>query len=111
MQHIGPAIILATIFGGISSMIFVILSFRLKRRILEAGKLELGPEQIKALYGGAKNPLHALKWGLLGLFSGIGLIVIQFIPFGPNSPLPWGIEISLIASAFLLYYYIASKKS
>ena len=98
-------------FLGPALVTFVFASFRLRRKILEAGKLEIEPEQIKALYHVSQNKLSPLKWGLVGLFAGMGLIVIQFLPFDANTTLPWGIEITCIAIGFLIYYFVAKNMS
>lgn len=110
MDHIGPAIIIAVLFLGVALIVNIFNTFRMKRRVLEAGKLELEPEQIKALYAPGDNKLAALKWGLIAFCSGIGLIIIHFLPFGPESPLPWGIEITCVAAGFLGYYFLATQK-
>jgi len=110
MNHMLPVFVLAVIFGGIALVIHLITSHRLKVRIINAGKLELDPEMVKALYrSSSDNKLASLKWGLVSLLGGIGLIIIEFCQFEINSALPWGIELASVATGFLLYFFIAKQ--
>jgi hypothetical protein len=53
--------------------------------------------------------LDTLKWGIILLFGGIGLIVLEYIPYRYNSTLPFGIETVCLALGFLVYYFIAKS--
>lgn len=56
------------------------------------------------------NRQSALKWGMVVLFGGLGLILLSFVPYDYNSPLPFGIEAVMISSGFLVYYFIEKKQ-
>jgi len=64
---------------------------------------------IKGLFASkADNRYSTLKWGLILLFAGIGLILLEYIPYEYNSPLPYGIEGTFIALGFLVYYFVVN---
>jgi hypothetical protein len=41
------------------------------------------------------------------LFSGgLGLVVIQFLPYYIDSPIVWGLELMFVSAGFLVYYFV-----
>lgn len=46
-----PVFILSAIFGGIALIVHVVQSNRLKRKMLDIGKIELDPELMKTMLG------------------------------------------------------------
>jgi hypothetical protein len=50
-----------------------------------------------------------LKWGLIILFGGLALILLEYIPTSPESPLPYGLLAFSISLGFLIYYYLVNK--
>ncbi len=109
------------VFGSISYAIATIVkSFSdhfLRKKIVEkAGSLEnFGPElseSLKSLSANSEvNRYPSLKWGLLFLFAGIGLILIEYFDYDYNSTLPFGILSASIALGFLIYYFIIKNES
>lgn len=63
------------------------------------------------------NEVHAdakrkiLKWALLLLFGGLGLIVLQYTHYGLNEPMPYGIEAVFISTGFFIYYLLAYPRT
>lgn len=111
--------ITAIVFTGIYQIIKSFTDYLLKRKIIvsghieKAGFLETPKEQ-------GMNSYPTLKWGLVALFAGLGLIVIELInknddmywAHDKHSYLPVGIELIAISLGFLVYFLIArfSKK-
>lgn len=111
MGHLLPVFLMMSIFGGTALILYIINSFILKGKILKAGKLDLAPEQIKALFEDITIRKSApLKWGLILLFGGIGLIIIDVIEADPQYAMPWGIEIVSISLGFLCYHALSKDK-
>lgn len=108
VETILPVFVLSVLFGGTALITRIITDHRFRNKLINAGKLEIDPELIKSLVAKKEpNQLDALKWGLIGLSAGMGLIIIHFAQFDMNSPLPFGIEITAIAAGFLAYFFIA----
>lgn len=57
----------------------------------------------------AENKYASLKWGLIILFGGIGLIILEMIPYDQSSPLPYGVFASCLSLGFLVYYFTVQK--
>ena len=105
---IAGAIVIAVIFAGIVSIIRVILNYNLKRKLLESGQVD--EKAVNILGDQEEGRYAALKWGLVILFGGLGLVLLEFIPHDINSPFPYGFVTTFIAVGFLLYYLLVRKE-
>jgi hypothetical protein len=106
-----PIIAIIMTFGTTLSVIIVITNYLLKRRLIQSGNLDT--ESQKLLSKSFINmKFDNLKWGLVILFSGIGLVVIEFLPERrvENSSLAIGIELIFIAIGFLTYFFYVKNK-
>jgi len=103
MKQLMPFIALIVFFVLIAIFILALYNYRLKKRIIDAGPLnETSLRFLQQLSGFGTE---AMKWGILFFTTGLGLIVMQFIPYSAeDSPLPYGVELVFIAAGFFLYY-------
>jgi len=86
-----------------------ITSYRLRRRMIEAGLIN--EEAMELLNDGAKeNYYTSLKWGLILFFSGIGLIVINSMDFYYDSTAAYGIVITAASLGFLVYFVFMKRE-
>jgi hypothetical protein len=98
-------------------VIISILNHRIKMKMIKEGHVD--ENSIKILSQQSNGfKLDTLKWGIILLFGGVGLIILEYIPYGYDfrpgshgSPLPFGIEIVCLALGFLVYYFIARSMS
>ena len=107
------------VFGSISyalvSIIRSISEHKLKRKLIETAGLDekIGSalsESLKNISNSPEQSRYAnLKWGLLFLFAGIGLITIEYLDFHYNSTLPFGILSTSIALGYLVYFFIVKS--
>ena len=110
--------ITAIVFFGIYQLIKVFTDYLLKRKIITTGNLDKA-----GLLDTPKNKEEdsypTLKWGLVALFAGVGLLVIAWIDRIPNydllhdsqAYLPFGIELIAISLGFLVYFIITRFKT
>lgn len=113
MVHLIPIIAIIMTFGTVSLAIIAITNYLLKKRLIQSGNLDAESQKIisKSFIG---MKFDNLKWGLIILFAGIGLVIIEFLPKRnfENSSLAIGIELIFIALGFLTYFfYVKDKKS
>ncbi|WP_442592034.1 hypothetical protein ACSBL2_12495 [Pedobacter sp. AW31-3R] len=103
MKQLMPFIVVIVFFILIAIFILSLYNYRLKKRIIESGPLdETGLKFLQQLSGFGSE---AMKWAILLFTTGLGLIVLQFIPYSAeDSPLPYGIELLFVAAGFFLYY-------
>ncbi|WP_462265998.1 DUF6249 domain-containing protein [Mucilaginibacter sp.] len=96
-------VVIPSILGGFLLIIQAILNHRVKMRLISAGHVD--ENSVKLLNNSAASlKFDTLKWGLILLFGGIGLILLQYIPYQSDSTLPFGIEAVCVAIGFLVYY-------
>jgi hypothetical protein len=115
-EQIGPAIVTAVVFFGIYSLLKVLTDYLLRRKIVKTGHLDKAG--ILEAIEGETSKYPTLKWGLVTLFAGIGMILIQILSRagrlnwdqGADAFLPVGIELVFIAAGFLTYFFIAVSK-
>ena len=102
---IAAAAVIGIIFFGLVSIIRAITDYQLRRKLIQQGHVD--PRSASVLQPPQDNRLTALKWGLIVLFGGIGLIVISLVGMDDDTPLPYGIEAVSIAIGFLAYYFVS----
>jgi hypothetical protein len=108
--------IIAAIFTGIYMIIKVFTDFLLKRKIIKSGHFQQAQILETPPVTREENQYPTLKWGLVALMAGAGLIVIEFLQRngsihweeGPDSFLPFGIELVFISAGFLIYFLIVN---
>lgn len=102
---------------GIISIIKLITEYKLKRRLIDKAEVSEGlstalEESMKSIapkYEQLRYP--TLKWGLVFLFAGIGLIIVDFIEYDlRRSSLPFGVISACIALGFLIYYFLMKRE-
>jgi len=113
-----PLLVTAVVFYSIITIIRLFSSHLLRRKLIKAGHFEkaeiLNPHVDINDREDHVNRFPALKWGLVALFGGIGLIVIDAIgSYYPNmvdhtSVMPYGVFFVSIALGFLTYFFVAN---
>lgn len=108
MQHLAPFIVMLALLIIIAVIIIALLNHRLKKTIIESSDID--NKLLETLTGpGLKK--ESLKWGLILFFGGIGLIIIEFLPYdSSSSPLPYGVEAVFLSAGFLCYYLLVHHK-
>ncbi|MBN8823728.1 DUF6249 domain-containing protein [Spirosoma sp.] len=84
-------------------------TYLLRRRLLELGQWT--EQTHKQMEQERDAPSESLKWGLILLCSGIGLIIVHFLPVPPESSLNYGVIMVSSALGFLIYYRIVTTKT
>ncbi len=99
------------VFLSITFVIKVISDNRIRRRLIESGKVD---EQVKFLYTHPGNkessPLSSLKWGLVLVALGLALFVGQFLPYEMEGEGTIGTMFLFSGIAFLIYYFVSKKE-
>jgi len=104
----GAYVILAIAFGVYLTM-RPLMTYLLRRRLIELG--QWNEQTHRQLEQENQSPTESLKWGLILLFTGIGLIIVHFLPVSPDSSLPYGVVMVSAAIGFLIYYALVSART
>lgn len=99
-----PISIIGTIAFGIITLVRTLTEYYLRKRLIEKGMV--GVDSAEILKKQETSPYPALKWGLVTLSGGLGLILLEMIPYEYQSPLPYGILASTLSGGFLAYFIL-----
>lgn len=103
-----------TIFGGLGGTLYfftkVMTDYILKKKMIEKGFVNDDTQAIFKQHNG-DGRFGSLKWGLIIFFAGLSLIIMEFVPVAPDSPLPYGLFAVSVSLGFLIYYFLVKKES
>ena len=103
-----PLTILGTL--GITLVWFTrtISDYILKKKMIEKGYVN---EDTQAIFKKStdENKYSSLKWGLIILFAGLSLIIMEYLEYATSSPLPYGLFAVFVSIGFLIYYFLVKK--
>lgn len=110
MEHVLMPIAILGSFG--TSLYFftkVLTDYILKKKMIEKGYVNDDTQGIFKKYS-SDNRFASLKWGLLALFGGVALIMMEYMDVRPDSTLPYGILAVALSLGFLVYYVLVRKE-
>ncbi|MEX1239796.1 MAG: DUF6249 domain-containing protein [Cyclobacteriaceae bacterium] len=104
-----PIGILGSIGGAIILFTRTISDYILKKKMIEKGYVN---EDTQAIFkrNTEENRYTSLKWGLILLFAGLSLVIMEFIQYDNQSPLPYGLFTVFVSLGFLIYYFLVKKE-
>ena len=107
MKEIIPIVAIISVFGSIILFVNTLTNYSLKKKLIDKDLLNA---DVASIFKSATSKHNALKWGLIILFGGIGLIIIESLPYDRESPLPYGVEAVCISIGFLIYYFLVRNE-
>ena len=107
MHDLIPIVAIISVFGSVILFVSTLTNYSLKKRLIEK---EMVNSETADLLTKKYSRHSALKWGLIVLFGGLGLIVIDAMNLDNDDAMPYGIEAVSIAIGFLIYYVIMKKE-
>ena len=104
-----PLVILGSIGGSIVLFTRTISDYILKKKMIEKGYVN---EDTQAIFkkNTDENRYSSLKWGLIILFAGLSLVLMEFIDYDTRSTLPYGLFAVFVSLGFLIYYFMVKKE-
>jgi hypothetical protein len=104
-----PAI-LGSLGAAVYFFVKAMTDYILKKKMIEKGFVN---DDTQAIFKTHAEPYKysSLKWGLIILFGGLALILMEYIPASPQSPLPYGLLAVSVSLGFLIYYFIVKKET
>lgn len=107
MDELVPIVAIISVFGSAILFISTLTNFALKKKLIEKNMVN---EDTANMFKSMTSKQNALKWGLIALFGGLGLIIIEHLPYDEESTLPYGVEAVCISVGFLIYYFLVKKE-
>lgn len=103
-----PIAVLGSLGAGVVLFARTMTNYYLRKKMVEKGYVN--PENDILLKNlNSTNKMEPLKWGLLILSGGIGLVLIEIFGLRENSTLPFGIFAICLSLGFLAYFIIAKN--
>jgi hypothetical protein len=109
-QVLMPIAILGSFGTSLYFFTKVLTDYILKKKMIEKGYVNDDTQGIFKNYS-FDNRFASLKWGLLALFGGVALIMMEYMDVRPDSTLPYGILAVALSLGFLVYYVISKKET
>lgn len=105
-----PLSVLAPVGLTIYFMTKALTDYYLRKKMVEKGMTGDDATKILAKEIREVGKYRSLKWGLIVLFGGIGLILSEmFASFRRPSAIPFGILAISISLGFLIYFFIVKN--
>lgn len=103
-----PIAVLGSLATGLVLFTKTLTDYLLRKKMVEKGLVgDDAGELLKKQQ--AENKYASLKWGLIILFGGLGLIILEAISYDRSSSLPYGIFAVSLSLGFLLYFFLVQK--
>ncbi len=106
-----PIVVFVSMVTGIILFTKILADYKLRKRLIEKGHVDEKASNILNNESNLTNKYSSLKWGLVVLFGGIGLIVINLMPYDGEEPLPYGIFAVSVAIGFLSYFFYVKRET
>ncbi|MGB3849812.1 MAG: DUF6249 domain-containing protein [Tunicatimonas sp.] len=104
-----PIGVVGIVFFGVVSIIKTITDYQLRRKLIQLGHVD--QQAVDLLQKSTNDQATSLKWGLIILFGGIGLIIISVTGIEQRqSALPFGVLAVCLSLGFLLYHFLRRNK-
>ena len=112
-NNLREVLMVPAILGSLGAVIYMFVKgmtdYILKKKMIEKGFVN---DDTQAIFKNSENYKYSsLKWGLIILFAGLSLIIMEFIPTSPESPLPYGLFAVSVSIGFLIYYFLVKKET
>ncbi|MEQ6166091.1 MULTISPECIES: DUF6249 domain-containing protein [unclassified Ekhidna] len=107
MEDLIPIVAIISVFGSVILFVTTLTNYSLKKKLIDKDMVN---SETANLFTKKDNRHSALKWGIIVLFGGLGLIVIDSMGLDGDEAMPYGIEAVSIAIGFLIYYAMMKKE-
>jgi hypothetical protein len=103
-----PVAFLGLAFWSLTTIVRVLSDNHTRRKAIAA---QLSPQDIPALFAReqAGERRSALKWGIVLASMGIGLMIVELVPFDEEGPFALGLLALSAGVGFLIYTTIAVR--
>ena len=105
-----PLFILGSIGGSVYFFTKVLTDYILKKKMVEKGFVNDDTQAIFKQHDSLDGKYSSLKWGLIAFFAGLSLIIMEYVPVSPQSPLPYGLFTISVSLGFLIYYFVVKQE-
>jgi len=106
-----PIAIMGTFGAAVYFFTKVMTDYMLKKKMIDKGFVNDDTQAVFKNHAAGESKFSSLKWGLLIFFAGFSLIIMEYVPVSPESPLPYGLFAVSVSLGFLIYYFIVKQNT
>ena len=106
-----PISVIGSLATGTFFFTKTLTDYILKKKMIEKGFVNEDTQAIFKQQQNLESKFPSLKWGLIIFFIGLSLIVMEYVPTSPESPLPYGLVAVSTSLGFLIYYFIVKNEA
>ena len=106
-----PLSVIGTLGASVYFFAKVMTDYILKKKMIDKGFVNDDTQAIFKSHSVSEGKFPSLKWGLLTFFAGLSLIIMEYVPVSPESPLPYGLFTVAVSLGFLIYYFIVKQNA
>ncbi|SRR6478735_7072001 len=104
-----PPAIMGSLGASVYFFTKAITDYGLKKKMIDKGYVNEDTQAIFKQQQLTDNKYPSLKWGLIIFFAGLSLVIMEYVPAAPDSPLPYGLFALCVSLGFLIYYFVVRK--
>jgi hypothetical protein len=103
-----PISVMGSFGAALYFFTMLLTNYILKKKMIEKGFVN---EDTQAIFKQqtSDSKYSSLKWGMIIFFAGMALIIMEYIPARPDSPMPYGLFAVSVSLGFLVYYFMVQK--
>lgn len=102
------------VIGSLGTAVYffskIMTDYILKKKMIDKGFVNDDTQAIFKQHA-SDGKYSSLKWGLIAFFAGLSLIIMEYVPVQPQSPLPYGLFAVSVSLGFLIYYFMVKKET
>lgn len=107
-----PIGVLGTLALGLVTFTRVLTDYFIRKKLVDKGLVGEDSISILKKQSDMASKFGALKWGLIVLFAGIGIILTESLGYDWSySAMPYGIVAISVSIGFLVYYFMVKDKT
>ena len=107
LADVAPVFVIFPVFAY---MLKMILEYSTRKKMIEKGLMGEDAVKIFQANTAGTNLPSSLKWGLVLLFVGVVIVVLQALPSYVSSEIYFGVMLMAAGVAMLIYYGLALMK-
>ncbi|MFT6867659.1 MAG: hypothetical protein ACJA08_002502 [Cyclobacteriaceae bacterium] len=106
-----PIAVIGTLALGIVTFTKILTEYFIRKKLVDKGLVGDDVTHILKKQNENAAKYGSLKWGLIVLFGGVGLIIAELMGYNwETSAIPYGVVAVSISLGFLTYYFMVKDK-
>ena len=111
MDDLVPVVLFITLAYTMVNVAEIAANWLTRRQLIRSGIAGDQAQALLTMRHREADRAGTLKWGLVAVAVGLALVLIQFLPYGPDEPIALGLVLIAAGVAFLLSVAATSQRA